>query len=92
MLRWDLQYHPGIRAEERRVKQKKIGVIDPEPRCWNSKSSMALTVLFFIDFNYFNYFFFPYMLSLFDSQGYSNIEKANFRVIVRRCTPFQVFS
>jgi hypothetical protein len=46
MLRWDLQYHPGIRAEERRVKQKKIGVIDPEPRCWNSKSSMALTVLF----------------------------------------------
>lgn len=59
MLRWDLQYHPGIRAEERRVKQKKIGVIDPEPRCWNSKSSMAL--ISFLGFILF-YFYFIYML------------------------------
>lgn len=72
MLRWDLQYHPGIRAEERRVKQKKIGVIDPEPRCWNSKSSMALTNFFFgiyfrfyfILFSVYFYFFYIYVLCL----------------------------
>lgn len=69
MLRWDLQYHPGIWAEERRVKQKKIGVIDPEPRCWNSKSSMALTVLFSFlvflfsfSFSFYFYFYFFYIL------------------------------
>lgn len=72
MLRWDLQYHPGIRAEERRVKQKKIGVIDPEPRCWNSKSSMALTIFdfgiyfrfYFILFSIYFNFFYMYVLCL----------------------------
>ena len=35
----DRQYDPGIRAEENTVM---IGGIDPEPRCWNSKSLLAL--------------------------------------------------
>lgn len=83
MLRWDLQYHPGIRAEERRVKQKKIGVIDPEPRCWNSKSSMALTIFFFRIYVLFFIFYFIFcfdffcvpICSLFDSHGHGNRQK-----------------
>jgi hypothetical protein len=45
----DRQYDPGIRAEEDTVM---IGGIDPEPRCWNSKSLLALKGSYFLFFSF----------------------------------------